>query len=199
MLHVSPGETEAGAVAAAPPHTGTEIAAALRAVHGESVAYWATFTTPAFFAPIGNGWSPADNVRHLTKAVRAVDSGLRVPRWLLRLRFGSGGVSRGYTEMKQVYLARLARGASAGRFAPSPLTKGASDVERGRVMTHHAAAIEHLIEMIGRWPEPAFDTRKLPHPLLGAITVREMLFFTVYHNRHHVDGVRRKVAAAAIS
>jgi hypothetical protein len=30
---------------------------------------------------------------------------------------------------------------------------------------------------------------RLPHPLLGKLTVREMLFFTVYHNAHHLDQV----------
>jgi hypothetical protein len=60
--------------------TGPEIAAALQALHAESVQYWSTFNTPAFFAPFGTDWSPADNVRHLTKAMRAVTVGLKMPR-----------------------------------------------------------------------------------------------------------------------
>jgi hypothetical protein len=180
------------------PYTGADITAALRALHQDSVDYWATFTTPVFFAPIGNGWSAADNVRHLTKVMRAVGTGLRTPRWLLRLRFGGGSASRGYAEMKAVYLARLARGASAGRFTPAPAQE-ASDLERARIMSFHAAAVSALIDAIGRWPDTALDARKLPHPLLGAITVREMLFFTLYHNRHHLDGVRTKTASAPVT
>jgi hypothetical protein len=34
----------------------------------------------------------------------------------------------------------------------------------------------------------------LPHPLLGKLTVREMLFFTLYHQRHHVAVVERRIA-----
>ncbi len=177
------------------PHTGSDIVSALTALHDESVAYWSTYSTPDFFAPIGDAWSPADNVRHLTRAVRAVAGGLRVPRWLLWLRFGRGGGSRDYGEMKETYLARLSRGASAGRFAPAPI-KETSDAERNRIMTFHASAIRELTDAIARWPERALDTGKLPHPLLGSITVREMLFFTLYHNQHHLDGVRRRVGAA---
>ena len=39
------------------------------------------------------------------------------------------------------------------------------------------------------------DRYRLPHPLLGKLTVREMLFFTVYHNYHHVRSVADRLAA----
>jgi hypothetical protein len=42
-----------------------------------------------------------------------------------------------------------------------------------------------LASSIGRWREEDLDYYRLPHPLLGKLTVREMLFFTVYHNYHH--------------
>ena len=35
------------------------------------------------------------------------------------------------------------------------------------------------------------DAVLLPHPLLGKLTVREMLFFTVYHVQHHRALVER--------
>jgi hypothetical protein len=96
--------------------------------------------------------------------------------------------------MKDVYLARLARGASAGRFAPSP-NRVFDDEQRRQIMALHAAAVDELAAALLRWPERALDTTRMPHPLLGAITVREMMFFTLYHNRHHVDGVRRRLTS----
>ena len=42
---------------------------------------------------------------------------------------------------------------------------------------------------ITRWGERALDRFRLPHPALGQLTVREMLFFTLYHNLHHVLNV----------
>lgn len=179
------------------PVTGPEIADALVALHHESVQYWASFTAAAFLAPLGEAWSPADTVRHLTKSIRAVTAGLRLPRWLMRLTFGgTNGTSRSYLEMRDFYRARLAQGASAGRFAPAPhVARGPHEADRARIMAFHATAVTTLVGRIRAWPEPALDRRRLPHPLLGPLTVREMLFFTVYHNRHHLDGVRRRVAA----
>lgn len=181
----------------ADPHSALEIAAALRAAHEESVEYWRAFDTPAFLAPIGTAWSPADNVRHLTKSVRAVSRGLRLPPWLLWLAFRGGrGTSRTYSEVRETYRARLAKGATAGRFAPAPRPPADDAVaERAHVMTSHAHAVDELVGLVGRWPEAALDRRRLPHPLLGLLSVREMLLFTVYHSRHHVDVVRRRMAA----
>lgn len=181
------------------PHTGPEIAAALLAVHAESVEYWSTFSTAEFLAPIGDAWAPAENVRHLTKSIRAVSTGLRLPRWLLLLRFGRPArPSRDYAGLREVYHARLAQGADAGRFAPGPRPDSDDpEGERRRIMAYHREAIEGIVRDIARWPEAALDRRQLPHPALGTLTVREMLLFTLLHDRHHVDVVKRRRAAMA--
>jgi hypothetical protein len=178
---------------------GGEIAAALRALHADSVRFWAAFSTADFLAPLGSAWSPAENVRHLTKSMRAVSAGLRIPRVVLWLRFGGGsGRSRTYMEVRESYRQRLSLGASAGRFAPEARrTAGDADAERARIMERHAAAVEEMAGIIPTWPEAALDRRRLPHPLLGPLTVREMLLFTLYHNRHHIDGVAKRLASAA--
>ena len=31
------------------------------------------------------------------------------------------------------------------------------------------------------------DVYILPHPLLGKVTLREMLYFTIHHNEHHLE------------
>jgi hypothetical protein len=180
------------------PSTGTSIQSALTELHADSVSYWESFDTPTFLAPIGDAWSPADNVRHLTTSMRAVTRGLRMPRLFLRIAFGrSPSPSRPYAAVRDVYRARLAQGASAGRFAPRPRDAAVdSHAERARIMSHHAIAVTALCDVIARWPEPALDARQLPHPLLGPLTVREMLLFTVYHNRHHLENVQRRLASA---
>ncbi len=179
------------------PTSGAEIAAALRTLHRESVEYWRSFDTATFLAPIGEAWSPADNVRHLTKSIRAVTTGLKLPSIAVRLLYGGATApSRDYATMRDTYRARLAKGADAGKYAPGPRpTPTDPDAERERVMRYHAAAVEEMCGRIGRWSERALDRCRLPHPLLGRITVREMLLFTRCHNQHHVENVKRRLAA----
>lgn len=177
------------------PWTGAELRAALDRAHAESLAYWQTYPTPAFFAPLGTAWAPASHVRHLTRAMRAVTSGLRLPRLALRLAFGTAhGPSRRFDALRTDYRAALARGGQAGRFAPAPLAIESSGAEaaRARIMGYHAAAVAALTEASARWPEESLDRYRLPHPLLGRITVREMLAFTVAHNVHHVHVAERR-------
>jgi hypothetical protein len=50
-----------------------------------------------------------------------------------------------------------------------------------------------LYEILQKWPENDLDKYRLPHPLLGKLTLREMLFFTLYHNRHHMNNVQRRL------
>ena len=126
------------------PRTGAEIIAALGEVHRESVAYWATCSDTEFFAPLGTAWSPAENVRHLSKSVRAVQQGLRLPPIVVHLIFGTTHEpARSYETIRTIYLERLAQGASAGRFAPEPKPAPANPTaERARIMRVHAASVE---------------------------------------------------------
>lgn len=175
-----------------------QIVTALNVLHQDSEAYWQSLRTEQFLAAIGSAWSPAENVRHLTKSVRAVTRGLRLPRWLLALRFGSAKApSRTLEVLLAAYRERLARGASAGRFAPSErLPSPDPDGQRREIMDRHRIAIRALCEAVAKWPERALDRRVLPHPALGTLTVREMLYFTIFHNRHHLELVQRRLGAS---
>ena len=182
-----------------PPRTRDEIVAALRRLHEESTAYWRAYATEEFFAPIGRAWSPADNVRHLSKSIRAVTKGLGMPRIALFFLFGiARRPSRSYGEVRQAYHGVLAAGGDAGRFAPSAREAPADlAVWRDEIMAERERAAEALARAIEGWSEKALDRYRLPHPLLGKLTVREMLFFTLYHNLHHVHVVERRKAEVA--
>jgi hypothetical protein len=45
--------------------------------------------------------------------------------------------------------------------------------------------LRKLESKISRYPEKKLDSLILPHPLLGKLTLREMLYFTNYHVIHH--------------
>ena len=100
----------------------------------------------------------------------------------------NSGPSRSFPVVRDVYRARLQTGATAGRFAPSvrpaPNDPGAWQAEVLASWRHAASALHSSVT---GWKEPALDRYRLPHPLLGRLTVREMLFFTLYHNAHHLN------------
>ena len=180
-----------------PPATREQLADAVDRVHGDATAYWSSFDTPAFFAKLGDAWSPADNVRHLVKSIRPVVKALRQPRLLLRFLFGRARRdSLTFDALRTRYLGALEAGGKAGAFGPSSRSESDLEAWRAEIMEQLAQQNRELRAAIAKWPEGSLDRLQLPHPLLGKLTVREMLFFTIYHQLHHVEVVQRRVAAA---
>ena len=194
---IAPGKPPMPAV---PSYAGStadasSLGADARRIHAESARYWSAYDTAAFFRrPSPGVWAPADQVRHLTKSVRSVTQGLALPKLFLALFFGwSRGGSSTFTRLRERYLAILAAGGEAGRYAPRPLSDAdATDANRARIMAEHAEVVEAFAAAISTWRERALDRYQLPHPLLGKLTVREMAQFTLLHNVHHVAGAERR-------
>jgi hypothetical protein len=177
------------------PTAPAALAAEAHRIHGESVRYWTAFDPEAFFRrPAPEVWAPADQVRHLTKAIRAVTRGLRIPRLFLLVRFGwHRGASRTLAQIRSDYERALGTGVRAREFAPRALATTEMDAAgRARVMAHHATAVTEFAGALARWPARALDRYQLPHPLLGKLSVREMVLFTLLHNVHHVNVAERR-------
>ena len=177
----------------AEPYTAPEIARDLAGVREWSAAFWRRFEVPEFFAPVGDAWSPADHVRHLVKSNRPVVTALGLPRVVLALRFGiARRPSQRYSELVATYRQALAGGLKAGPYAASPLpAERQTTEERQRSLGNLDQTLTALAESVARWGERSLDRLRLPHPGLGPLTVREMAFFTLYHNTHHVLGAAR--------
>jgi hypothetical protein len=95
---------------------------------------------------------------------------------------------RSYEEVVRRYEDKLAAGGRAsGRFVP-PL-QPVHTVERMRADLRKL--VGRLGTRVGKWSERKLDNILLPHPLLGKLTVREMLYFTAYHVDHHQRIVER--------
>jgi hypothetical protein len=180
------------------PRTQADLLAALRRLQAESEGYLATLPTAVFLAPQGEKWAPAEHVRHLAKSTFPLARALGMPKALLFVLFGPRrGASRTFSGMREVYQAGLAAGATAGRFTPSPRPAPADpEAWRAQVMRSWHGAHAALLAGIERWKEPALDRYRLPHPLLGKLSVREMLFFTLYHNAHHLRLVASRVPSS---
>jgi hypothetical protein len=176
------------------PHTGVELVAALGRVQQEGDAYLRTLPPSVFFAPQGPAWSPAEHARHLVKSLSPLVWVLRLPRPVIGLLFGRHrGPGRTFAELRQTYQATLAAGGQAGRFAPS-VQPPPADLAEGqeKILRRLGATVRAVQSAFQRWPEPALDRYRLPHPLLGRLTLREMLAFSVYHHAHHLRRIAER-------
>ncbi len=175
------------------PTSRQEIREALLEQRREIAAYLATFHDEAFFAAQGEHWSPAGHLRHLNKSVAAVAGGVKQPRIAL-LAFGrSSAGSREYGEIVALYRAALEAGAEAGPYGPSDSVPDLTpEVWRRQIMQRWEDSCRRLAKAVLGWSEPQLDVYRLPHPLIGRLTLRELLWWNLYHNLHHARRIAER-------
>jgi len=113
---------------------------------------------------------------------------MKLPRLGLQATFGKATQpSRSYDEICALYIAKLTAGGQAsGRYLPEQDASSESAKERKKdLLTVWARESEELVSTVQNWSDEDLDAYQLPHPLLGNLTVREMLYFTIYHNLRH--------------
>ncbi len=178
------------------PQSRADILESLNTLHQTGADFWSDFDPVKFSAPLGEAWSPADNVRHLIKSTVPVTRALKLPKLLLRTLFGqSKQPSVSFEELRSRYQSILAGGATAGKFAPKPTAPPNDALEfQKKVVATFRTSVAELENAARRWSEEDLDRYRLPHPLLGKLTVREMLFFSIYHYDHHKQNVLRRLS-----
>ena len=145
------------------------------------------------FAPHGK-WNAAKQLDHIIKSVTPVNMALGIPKIFLKWKFGiANRPSKTYEELVAKYNVRLQEGGKAsGQF----IAEDSSFEQREAQLIQLNALIKKLNSKVLRYTEPNLDLYILPHPLLGKLTLREMLYFTSYHVAHHsqlvLDGLKQK-------
>jgi hypothetical protein len=168
---------------------------ALDALAAGGLGFWTGIDPDRFAARFGEAWSPAENVVHLIKATSPVAKAMSLPGPTLVTMFGAGrGESVSYEILRDRYLEMLVGGVDAGKYAPDelPIPEDRAAWQQGLV-AECRGAVRELARVAERWDEADLDRFQMPHPLLGQLTVREMLLFTLYHHTHHRQNVARRM------
>jgi hypothetical protein len=132
-------------------------------------------------------WSAAQQLDHIAKSVSPVKLAFSLPTFLLKLVFGKANrKSKSYDELVAKYKTKLSAGGRAsGRFVPPSKTDPVESLS-----TKLKEVVHSLATKIGSFSEEQLDQLILPHPLLGKLTFREMLYFTIYHVQHHHQQIK---------
>ncbi len=173
-------------------YTKEEIIASLIQANQDAERFFSAIPGERFFQQAGGEWSPAENLEHLVRSVQPLAQALRLPKLLQRILFGTAPApSRSYETVREAYLGRLAAGAqAAGRYLPARFDPSIDvDAAKRQRLSQWSQTAASLAAGLKSWDERDLDRYVLPHPFLGKLTVREMLFFTIYHNMHHAAGV----------
>ncbi len=164
-----------------------EIVSAMKDSGQRALDWFSEIADKDFFTREGEVWSASDNVDHMIKAIKPVAKAINLPKIALQSMFARPeNPSRSYDEICIIYRAEIAKGAKAsGAFLPNQEMPENPKEKKMELLDQLARALEKLILAVEKWDDKELDEARLPHPILGKLTVREMLYFTIYHNLRH--------------
>ena len=139
---------------------------------------------------VPNKWSNGEHLEHLRKTTRAINKGMRIPKLVLRYKFGKmNRKERTYEEIKTKYLGKLA---SSKVKAPSMYSpKDISNADRDRLISWFSQERDAMKAAVNKHTEKALGKYVIPHPLIGKLSFREFVYFTAYHTEHHFNLMKR--------
>jgi hypothetical protein len=150
-----------------------EIIQQLRVNHQKFCDVVLSLTDEEFISRSNDKWTAGQQLDHIYRSVNALKQGLALPKFIIRLYIGRANrPSKTYDALIAKYKLRLGAGGKAGgRFLPREIGNTEKLSQKEKLIN----AVESLCKKINRYSEPQLDYYILPHPLLGKLTIREML------------------------
>ena len=100
------------------------------------------------------------------------------------VKFRSKGISLFYTCTGRLSYSKMIRNIS-----PWKIIKEINDLPK--LLFEMKKEQKRMVENLKNWSENDLDINVMPHPIIGKISVREMLFFTIYHIQHHAKSIQK--------
>lgn len=173
-------------------HDKPQIISALNEKVDEFNNYIVSLSKEKFESSPNNKWSAGQNLDHLIRAIKPLQLAYSLPKFALNILFGkTNRPSRTYNELVAKYKTKLAGGGKASKPFVPPAIKFEKKDELIKKYNEHK---QKLISKIEKQSEADLDKFILPHPLLGKVTLREMLYFTIHHNEHHFELLKNMLA-----
>ncbi len=144
--------------------------------------------------PHAEKWSIAGHVEHLFLSGNPVSSALKIPKEMLEARFGLyEGEHHDFLTLKAFYKNQLAK----NPLPINPVAPSDEALPQTELLQSWAMIKSKIPQRLEVWTEEDLDRYCLLHPLLGPLSVRGMLFFTIFHTDHHLESVKEMLAEMA--
>ena len=172
--------------------TKQEIQSSLHICHHVFLEYINGLSDEDYLFCLPHKWSAGQQLDHIYRSVQPLTLALFVPTWMLKLWIGKANrISKSYEDLVSKYQTKLSEGGAAfGRFLPEKCS-----LDKKKILVDKLTKVVKILTgRLEKYSESDLDRLILPHPLLGKITLREMIYFTIYHVQHH-----QKLASATLS
>jgi len=160
--------------------------------------FFASLSQEQFTESINDGWSPAEHIAHLIIGNKIIAKALSIPKTMLALRFGKAAKDRktdSYSNLTNNYKTALSTGFKAPKeFVPK---EDKMIWEKDEALNTLQISSARFVESLNKWDDTTIDSYLLPHPALKKkISIREMLYFELFHSLHHRNNVAKDLGFA---
>lgn len=133
-------------------------------------------------------WSPGQNLEHIYLSVKPLAALKIAPKFFIKINYGKAkNGSRTYDETVSFYKSFLEKG---GKATKGYIPKFVSFEKKEELIKKLNLKLNHVVGALNKFTEKDLDQLQLPHPIMGKLTMREMLYFTAYHVSHHLNTVK---------
>lgn len=170
--------------------TKTEIIDALKQKHQTLYAWLQSQPDENWVKGPKDKWNTGEHIVHLIQSENALNKALRLPKFYLKYKFGTNNrENRTYHQIVEKYQNKLANnlGAVAKISRNMPVTALNNKISNICKLDKEKMK---LIKKFQKWSDSDLDTYLLPHPLMGRMTVREIVIWTAYHTEHHYNNLK---------
>lgn len=132
-----------------------------------------------------NKWTAGQHAVHLINSIKLLILGVSMPKFLLKLLYGKlKRPQQDYETIAKIYRENLIiKDALAKKLGAN--TKTTTSDEQTKILDELAQQKNKLIQKLSKWSEDDLKNTCLPHPLLGKMSVLEIVAWTAYHTAYH--------------
>ena len=151
--------------------------------HQQFIYYLNSLTELEFMQAINEKWTTGQQLMHINLSLTPILKLTGNIEMIKRMHFGNAeNPSRSYKKMLEDYKFQMNKGVKTTAAFEPPLI---DFDERSFWIAQLMTGIIELSKNIVLLEENELDKYLLPHPVLGKLTLREMLYFTDFHCLHH--------------
>ena len=132
-----------------------------------------------------NKWTVGQQILHLVNSLHALNKALSYPRFFLKYKFGlCNREPRNYKTIVNKYEEKLLKNTDRARVFNQNLKKPLNR-ERQTLLNKLQLQNKKLQYKTKKLKDKYLDFLVIPHPLMGKMTIREIVMWTAHHTEHH--------------
>ena len=132
-------------------------------------------------------WTTSQQIQHLVNSLQLLNKALSYPKFLLKYKFGlCNRASRSYEAVAEKYQQKLIDNKGRASVYNKDLKKP-SLAEREILLNKLEIQNKKLQKKFAKRSDKNIDALVIPHPLMGKMTIREIVMWTAHHTEHHTE------------